>query len=161
LGDDFWRTMWIAYFLMHQKLYLEHSSYYPSNDLVGEYDLIDRVSYGSQIVDFKSREKPPVVELNRRFTLSGPVKRNVTVKLGTGWYLGEPGHVWSGKDGRRASIILHSNKDGTVVGLNLSCSPLQRNDMLTILVQGERLTANISQKPDGSEEIKIPRLLLH
>lgn len=161
LGGAFWPTMWTAYFLMHKKLYLEHQSYYATSDLVGEYDLEDKISAGSEIVHVKPIERPSVALLNQRFTLIGPLKRKVRAKLGVGWFFGEIGHVWSGKDGRRASIILHSQNDGMKVRLRLICSPLRGNDRLMLQSHGERLSYTIDTKPDGREEIEVSQLALN
>jgi hypothetical protein len=159
LGDDFWRTMWTAYFLNHKKLYLEHQSYYVTSELIGEYDLEDKVSSRSQIVHVKPTETPALAKLNERFTLVGPLHRKVRAKLGTGWYLGEIGHVWSGKDGKRASVILHSLDDGVKVRVRLLYSPLRTDDSLMLQFQGESLSATVDTASDGRKEL-ISELVL-
>ena len=161
LGGDFWPTMWTAYFLMHKTLYLEHPSYYKTSELVGEYDLEDRVSLGSEIVHVKPIEVPAVAQLNERFTMVGPLNRKVRAKLGVGWYLGEIGHAWSGKDGKRSSIILHSQADRVRVRLKLICAPLRANDSLMLQSHGGSLSAAVNTQPDGHEEIKISELVLN
>jgi hypothetical protein len=161
LTDVFWPTMWTAYFLMHKQIYLEHQSYYMTSDLIGEYDLKDRVSSGSGTPHVNPVEPPAVVPLNQRFTLVGPLKRKVSAKLGVGWYLGEIGHVWSGKDGKRATVILHSQNDGVKVRLRLICSPLRGNDRLMLQFHGEPLSPTIDTDPNGREDIKVSELALN
>jgi hypothetical protein len=161
LADDFWPTMWVAYFLNHKKLYLEHPSYYPMSEPIGDYDLEDKECLRSQIVHVKPVETPVLVQLNDRFTLVGPLHRRVRAKLGVGWYLGEIGHAWSGKDGKRSSIILHSQDDGVKVRLRLICAPLRASDSLMLQSHGGRLSAAVNTQPDGHEEIKISELVLN
>lgn len=153
LGNDWWRTMWTAYFLMHKELHLEHQSYYATSELVGEYDLEDKVSSRFQIIHVKPAVMPSVKRLNERFTLIGPLKRKVRAKLGEGWHLGEVGHVWTGKEGRRASIILRSEEEGVIVRLSLICAPLRQDDRLTLRFHGEPLHSTVNVKSDGREEI--------
>jgi len=161
IADDYWPTLWAAYFLMHKTLYLAHQSYYGTSELVGEYDLEDNVSSRSQIVHVKPIDTATVARLNERFTLVGPLRRRIRAKLGVGWHLGEIGHVWSGKDGKRASIILHSLNDGVKVCLTLICSPLRRDDRLTLQFHGNRLNPTIDYEADGDEEIKVSELVLN
>jgi len=161
LGGGFWPTMWTAYFLMHKKLYLEHQSYYATSDLLGEYDLEDKLSSGFDIVHVKPVETPAVTRLNDRFTLVGPLKRNVGAKLGAGWYLGEIGHVWSGKDGKHSSIVLHSRGDGVRVRLKLICGPLREKDRIMLQFHGERLSPSVIAEPNGGEDIEISQLPLN
>src|SRR5205807_8225516 len=116
-GGAYWPTMWMAYFLMHKKLYLENENYYATSELVGEYDLKDNANVVSQIVHVKPAATPPITRLNERFTLFGPSRKKVSAKLGVGWHLGEIGHVWSGKNGKVSSIIIHSQDDGVKVVL--------------------------------------------
>ena len=161
LGDDYWPTMWTAYFLMHKTIYLAHRSYYAMSEPVGEYDLEDRASSRAEIVHVKPIEVPAVLPLNKRFVLVGPLQRKVRAELGVGWFLGETGHVWSGKDGKRASVILHSQDDGVQVRLRLICYPLRENDNLTVLFHGERLGAVTDTQSGGRKEIKISELVLN
>jgi|GEM_PF-5685005 len=159
-SDVFWPTMWTAYFLMHKELHLERQSYWVTSELTGEYDLKDKVSSGSEILHVKPVDPPAVAPLNQRFTLVGPLKRKVIAELGVGWYLGEIGHAWTGKDGRRASVILHSQSDGVKVRLRLICSPLRGNDKLILQFHGEPLSPTIDTNPDGREDIKVSELEL-
>jgi hypothetical protein len=159
-SGDYWPTMWVAYFLIHKKLYLENPSYYITSELVGDYDLVDKVGVTSQIVRVKRAEAPVVKKINERFALVGPVRRKVRAKLGTGWYLGEVGHAWSGKDGKRASIILHALEDGVRVRLKLLGSPLRANDHLMLQAGDEKLSAAVDAMPNGQEEISVSNLIL-
>ena len=161
LDDIFWRTMWTAYFLIHKKLYFEHQTYYARSELIGDYDLEDKVGSRSEIVQVKSIGTPAVTKLNDRFTLVGPLHRRVSAKLGAGWYVGEIGHVWSGKDSKRASIILHSLDDAVRVRLRLICVPLRKDDGLVLQFRGEYLSASIDTRPDGRKEIKVSELKLN
>ena len=161
LGDDYWPTMWTAYFLMHKKLYLTHPSYYAASEPVGEYDLEDRACLRSQIVHVKPIETPPATRLNDRFTLVGPVRRRLRAELGTGWYLGEVGHAWSGKDGRRVSIKIHSEDDGVRARLRLIYGPFRNDDKMTLFARGEPLTFTVKPQPDGNEEITVPELVFN
>jgi hypothetical protein len=161
LGDVYWPTLWTAYFLMHKKLYLAHQSYYQTSELIGEYDLEDTASLRAEIVHVKPIEPQVVTPLNKRFVLVGPVKRKVRAELGVGWFLGETGHVWSGKDGKRASVILHSQGDGVKVRLRLICYAMRGNDNLTVLFHGQPLGAVTDTQADGGKEIKISELALN
>jgi hypothetical protein len=161
LADVYWPTLWTAYFLIHKKLYLAHQSYYQTSELIGEYDLEDKALSRAEIVHVKPIEAPVATPLNERFVLVGPVKRKVRAELGVGWFLGETGHVWSGKDGKRASVILHSQDDGVQVRLRLICYPLRENDNLTVLFHGERLGAVTDTQSGGRKEIKISELVLN
>jgi hypothetical protein len=161
LADVYWPTLWTAYFLIHKKLYLAHQSYYQMSELIGEYDLEDNARSRAEIVHVKPIETPVVAPLNKRFVLVGPAKRRVRAELGVGWFLGETGHVWSGKDGKRASVILHSQDNGVRVRLRLICYPLRENDRLTVVFHGERLSAVTDSQPDGRKEIKISELALN
>lgn len=160
LSDVYWPTLWTAYFLIHKKLYLAHQSYYVTSDLIGEYDLEDKARSSAEILHVKPSEPPVVTTLNDRFTLVGPLKRKVRAELGVGWFLGEPGHVWSGKEGKRASVVLHSQDDGIPVRLRLTCYPLRDNDSVIVLLQGRPLSATTDTGPDGRREITVPELML-
>lgn len=161
LSGAFWPTMWTAYFLMHKKLYLANQSYYVTSEPVGEYDLEDNTNSLSRVVQVKPIEKAAVTQLNERFTLVGPQTSKVRAKLDAGWFFGEVGYIWTGKDGKRASIILHSQNDGVKVRLKLICAPLRANDSLTLQSHGERLAATINAQPNGHEEINMPELVLN
>lgn len=160
LTDVYWPTLWTAYFLMHKKLYLAHQSYYATSDLIGEYDLEDTGRVSAEIIHLKSVVPPAVTTLNRRFSLVGPLKRRIRVELGVGWYLGEPGHVWSGKEGKRALVLLYSREDGVRVRLRMICYPLRDNDNLTVLLQGRPFSATTEIGTDGRREITVPELML-
>jgi hypothetical protein len=161
LTDVFWPTMWTAYFLMHKKIYLERPSYYMTSELIGEYNLEDNTCLRSQILHVKPVEMPTVTPLNDRFTLVGPLKRKVRGKLGLGWHLGEIGHIWSGKDGKRSSIILYSDDDGVKVSLKLICAPLRSEDRLSLRADGITLNPAIHTRADGREEMNVPEIALH
>jgi hypothetical protein len=161
LSDVYWPTMWTAYFLMHKKVYLANTSYYATSELQGEYDLEDKACLLSQIVHVKPIETPPTATLNERFTLVGPVKRKLRAELGAGWYLGEVGHVWSGKDGKRASIKVHSQDDGVRARLRLIYGPFRNDDKMTLLARGEPLTSTVIPQPDGLEAITVPELVFN
>jgi hypothetical protein len=159
-SGDYWPTMWVAYFLIHKKLYLENPSYYIMSEPLGDYDLVDKVSLTSDIVRVKRVEAPVVQQINERFTLVGPVKRRVRAKLGTGWYLGEVGLAWCGKNGKRTSIILHTLDDGVRVRLRFVYSPLRANDRLMLEAGGETLNATAGKDSKGREEINVSNLAL-
>lgn len=161
-GTDWWRTMWSVYFLMHKRIYLESSTYYPSSpNLDGRYDLIDNLAGASSIVRVIPLQTVPVYRLNERFSLAGPVWRIVTAKLGAGWYLGEIGHVWAGKDGKRATIIVRSRQEGVSVRIVLQCSTLKQNDALTLRLRGQPLSTDVSIGANNQQRIEIPALMLH
>jgi hypothetical protein len=157
-SGDYWPTMWIAYFLIHKKLYLENPSYYVMSEPLGEYDLVDKV--GSQLLRVKPVAAQAIKVANERFALVGPVQRKVRAKFGTGWYLGEVGQVWSGKDGKRSSIILHALDDGVRVRLRFLCSPLRGNDHLRLQAGGEEISAAVDVASNGPEEIRVSDLVL-
>jgi hypothetical protein len=159
-GGAYWATMWMAYFLMHKKLYLENTSYYATSELLGDYDLVDKVSLSFQLLQLKLRDKPVTREINERFTLIGPHKQKIRAKLGTGWHSAETHHIWSGKDGKRSSIILHSLEDGITVGLRVICYPLRAGDRVSLQFHGERLDSTTDLGQDGREEIKVANLTL-
>jgi hypothetical protein len=161
LTDVFWPTMWTAYFLMHKKIYLERQSYYKTSELIGDYNLEDKACLRSQILHVMPAQTPAVARLNDRFSLTGPLKRKVRAKLGLGWYLGEIGHLWSGKDGKRSSVIIHSDDDGVKVSLKLIYAPLRPDDRLTLQSNGTDLSPDIHAKPDGREEMNISELVLN
>jgi hypothetical protein len=160
LSDVYWPTLWTAYFLMHKKLYLAHQSYYATSELVGEYDLDDKARSSAEIIHVKSVVPPALTTLNNRFTLIGPVKRKVRGELGAGWYLGEPGHVWSGKEGKRSLVVLYSRDDDIPARLRMICYPLRDNDNLTVLLQGRPLSATVENGADGRREITVQELKL-
>jgi hypothetical protein len=161
LSDVYWPTMWTAYFLMHKNIYLANTSYYATSELKGEYDLEDSASLRSQIVHVKPIETPPTATLNERFTLVGPVRKRLRAELGTGWYLGEVGHVWSGKDGKRASIKIHSQDDGVRARLRLTYGPFRNDDRMTVRARGEPLASTVSPQPNGLEAITVPELVFN
>jgi hypothetical protein len=161
LSDVFWPTMWTAYFLMHKNIHLANTSYYATSELKGEYDLEDKANALPQIVHVKPIEAPPTTTLNARFTLVGPVKRKLRAELGTGWYLGEVGHVWSGKDGKRASIMIHSPDDGVRARLRLTYGLFRHDDRMTLRARGEPLASTVDPQPNGLEQITVPELVFN
>jgi hypothetical protein len=161
LSDVYWPTMWTAYFLMHKNIYLANTSYYATSELKGEYDLEDNGGLRSQIVHVKPIETPPTATLNQRFTLVGPVKRKLRAELGAGWYLGEVGHVWTGKDGKRVSIKVHSQDDGVRARLRLTYGSARNNDRMTVRAGGEPLASTVNPQPNGLEQITVPELVFN
>jgi hypothetical protein len=146
--------MWTAYFLMHKTVYLPHRSYYQSSEPIGEYNLEDKVYAQSSIVHVKPIVTPPVVPLNDRFTLAGPLKEHIRAELGVGWWLGEIGHVWTGKDGKRCTVIIHSPEDGVKVRLRMVYGVLRpQEDSLNLRFRGAPLPSTVTTQSEGHSEM--------
>ena len=162
LRSDFWETLWRANFLMRKQLYFETTTYYDytASRLDGQWDL--RSIHGSSndiihVTGFgkvKTGNEPDAIAVNPSYVLErvGALSTTLRARFEQGWYNSEGTHIWSGESGDNSSIVLQCPKDKLAIDLQAKYWPLDRNNRLSIYLNGSKITdcsGNDSCRADG------------
>ena len=73
LGQDGWKNMWAAYFLMHKNVYCEGPTYWGQAPVIGAYDLLHATNANEPMRHLPDRHIPGIRQVNDRLYLIGPI----------------------------------------------------------------------------------------
>lgn len=147
LGEsgDYWNIMWKAHFLMRKKLYPETKTYWLAEELIGDWDLHSINRQGRFVDDdgilqlrndgFGARG---VINVNLSYTLTRA--RELRGRYGSGWYVSEETHRWTGNSSAVAQVVLELTTDRKPISLSLTYWPLNPRNQLSVYLNDDFLT---------------------
>ena len=163
LGDSFWEPMWESYFLINKNLFFESPSYYPSTPLNGEYDLVSKVNMaGEHVLIFESSNKIAAdISINQKLShfelLNHSNDFRALVRFGNGWWGDEKDHRWAGAAGKKFTVEIITEAPLDSVSLYMDFSALKSSDRLSISLNKELLSENISNSPFLLNNLKLKK----
>ncbi|MEJ1974406.1 MAG: hypothetical protein WDM96_18710 [Lacunisphaera sp.] len=98
--ENYWTSMWLAYFFLDKQLYQAYPSYYPATALNGEVNFGGGTGGGSKFVVIKGAQDPQRMAGLMSFSASP----RITCRLVSGWHGPESDREWMGANGSDAEI---------------------------------------------------------